>query len=139
MPGGKYDSSKTRVGPIFRALWNRGRDWLPRLLALPTGGCTDVEIKSGDLTLLEGYWEPREKCLKPPVSLLSWLIRNVDSRASTELNSEHRLCSQAGDSEKIEQALHLLRTKVASRAWYIFEGLTCPDVYLVACEALVIA
>jgi hypothetical protein len=34
MPGGKYDSSKTRVKPVFDALRTSGRDWLPQLLAL---------------------------------------------------------------------------------------------------------
>ena len=79
MPGGKYDSSKTRVGPVFDRLWSRGRDWLPDLLALPTGGCPEAKIGAEDLTLLEHqhHWEPSEKCLNPPVSLLSWLIRNA--------------------------------------------------------------
>ena len=50
MPGGKYDSSKTRVRPVFDALWKSGRDWLPQLLALPTGGCAGAAVAAGDLT-----------------------------------------------------------------------------------------
>jgi len=140
MPGGKYDSSKTRVQPVFDQLWARGRDWLPELLALPTGGCPDATIKSGDLSIIERYWEPNEKCLNPPVSLLSWLIRNVGSLSSTPLDNsrESRRHLASGDPETIEQALHLLRTEGATRAWYIFEGPTCPDVYLVAYDALVV-
>jgi hypothetical protein len=140
MPGGKYDSSKTRVKPIFDALWSRGCDWLPQLLALPTGGCPEAEIKPGDLTLVEGHWEPREKCLNPPVSLLSWLIRNVGSLASSSKASDNELRQRLllGDPETVERALRLLRTEGASRAWYIFEGPTCPDVYLVAPDALVV-
>jgi hypothetical protein len=138
MPGGSYDSSKTRVKPVFDALRNSGRDWLPQLLALPTGGCTDAKIKSGDLTLIDGHWEPREKCLLPPVSLLSWLIRNVNSLASKTLDDEFRQRLALGDPETIERALRLLRTDGAPRAWYIFEGPTCPDVYLVTRDALVV-
>jgi hypothetical protein len=138
MPGGKYDSSKTRVRPVFDALWASGRDWLPQLLALPMDGCEDAEIKLGDLTITDGHWEPHEKCLNPPVSLLSWLIRNVDSLASTASDNEFRHRLAVGDPETIEHALHLLRTEGGSRAWYIFEGPTCPDVYLVARDALVI-
>jgi hypothetical protein len=138
MPGGKHDSSKTRVRPVFDALWTNGRDWLPQLLALPTGGCEDAQIKSGDLTLIHGHWEPHEKCLNPPVSLLSWLIRNVDLPASTASDNESRQRLAIGDPETIEHALRLLRTDGASRAWYIFEGPTCPDVYLVARDALVV-
>jgi len=138
MPGGKYDSSRTRVKPVFDALWTRGRDWLPQLLALPTGGCADAEIKSGDLTLIEGHWEPHEKCLDPPIALLSWLVRNVNSLASKALDNEFRRRLAVGDPETIEHALRLLRTKGVSRGWYIFEGPTCPDVLLVARDALVV-
>jgi hypothetical protein len=138
MPGGKYDSSKTRVRPVFDALWASGRDWLPQLLELPTGGCKDAEVASGDLTITDGRWEPQEKCLNPPVSLLSWLIRNVDSLVSTALDNELRRLLSVGDPKTIQDALHLLRTEDASRAWYIFEGPTCPDVYLVARDALVV-
>lgn len=132
MAGGKYDSSKTRVRPVFDALWSTGRDWLPQLLALPTGGCVNAEIKAGDLTLIEKYWEPHEKCLKPPVSLLSWLVRNVNSLARKELGSALRQKLAVGDPETVEFALRLLRTENATQDWYIFEGPTCPDAYLVA-------
>jgi hypothetical protein len=138
MPGGKYDSSKTRVRPVFDALWATGRDWLPQMLALPIGGCASAETKTGDWTLIEGHWEPHEKCLNPPVSLLSWLIRNVDSLASNALDSESRRHLATGDPETVDHALRLLRTENASRGWYIFEGPTCPDVYLIARDALVI-
>ena len=138
MPGGKFDSSKTRVRPVFDALWARGRDWLPQLLALPTGGCADAEIKSGDLTLIRGHWQPDEMCLDPPVSLLSWLIRNVISRSAKAFDNELRQRLADGDPNTIKHALRLLRTEPAQRAWYIFEGPTCPDVYIEARDALVV-
>ena len=138
MPGGKYDSSKTRVKPVFDILRARGTAWLPQLIALPTGGWADDKAKSGDLTLADGYWEPHEKCLNPPVSLLSWLIRNVNSLAPKTLDDEFRQRLAIGDPETVERALRFLRTEGASRAWYIFEGPTCPDVYLVARDALVV-
>src|SRR3954465_11893827 len=82
MPGGERDSSKTRVRPVFDLLSARTDDWIPELLALPSGGCDGAEIRPSDLRMLEGYWEPREKCLDPPVSLLSWLIRNAPTLAT---------------------------------------------------------
>ena len=140
MPRGRYDSSKTRVKPVFDALQASGPDWLPQLLALPTGGCADAKIKAGDLTLIDGHWEPHEKCLNPPVSLLSWLIRNAGSLASSSKASDNEFRQRLflGDPETVERALHLLRMQRTSRAWYIFEGPTCPDVYLVAHDALVV-
>jgi|HubBroStandDraft_6_1064221.scaffolds.fasta_scaffold00797_11 hypothetical protein len=139
MPGGKYDSSKTRVRPVFDALWNRGRNWVPQLLKLPTGGCANAEVASSDLTIIKRYWEPHEKCLNPPVSLLSWLIRNVKSLSPRGLEGARQRLPE-GDPETIEDALHRLRTDGDSkpRAWYIFEGQTQPDVYLVAHDALVV-
>jgi hypothetical protein len=138
VPGGNRDSSKTRVQPVFDALWSKGRDWLPQLLSLPNVCGKHSAIQSGNLTLLEGYWEPHEKCLKPPVSLLSWLIRNPDRLVKNDFNSEHRKRLANGDPETVDSALTLLRSEDVSRAWYIFEGPTCPDAYLVAGDALVV-
>lgn len=138
MPGRLFDSSKTRVGPVFDVLWSNGRDWLPQLLALPKVGSKDHTKRGGDLTLLEGHWEPHEKSLKPPVSLLSWLIRHPDRLARNDPNNEQRRQLADGDPGAVDCALRLLRTENASRAWYIFEGPTCPDAYLVARDALVV-
>jgi hypothetical protein len=138
MPGGKFDSSKTRVRPVFDALWKGGRDWLPQLLALPAGGCPGGAVVAGDLALVDGHWEPKEKCLKPPVSLLSWLIRNIRLRDGMSFENDLRQPLAEGDPGTIAESLHLLRTVDSSRGWYVFEGPTCPDVYLVARDAPVV-
>jgi hypothetical protein len=138
MPGGKYDSSKTRVRPVFDALWKSGRDWLPELLTLPAGGCQSAVVAGGDLTIVRGYWEPKEKCLNPPVSLLAWLVRNVKVREGAPIDTELRRRLADRDPDTIEKALRLLRTGGASRGWHILEGPTCPDVFLVAHDALVV-
>lgn len=111
---------------------------MPKLLALPSKGCPDAAVPVGDLTLLEGYWEPNEKCLNPPVALLSWLIRNGASLRSAPFGSKLRERLVTGDPESVNEALRLLRTETRGRAWYIFEGPTCPDAYLVARDALVV-
>jgi hypothetical protein len=137
MPGGRYDSSKTRVRPVFDTLWDVGRDWLPSLLELPSHGCPDSAVLAGDLTLVSGYWEPNEKCLSPPISLLAWLVRNA-GKLATEPTGDRRARLAAGDPDVVDEALRLLRTSNESRAWYIFEGPTCPDVLLTATDALVV-
>jgi len=126
------------VRPVFEALWKRGRNWLPELLVLPSGGCPDAKISPGDLTLLEGHWDANERCLNPPVSLLSWLIRNVGALRSRTLDSESRQRLADGDPAAVDEALRLLRTEGAARAWYVFEGPTCPDAYLLARDAIVV-
>ena len=137
--GGKYDSSKTRVRPVFDRLWARGRDWLPTLLSLPEFGCGRVlEGNVLDLTLQEGFWEPSEKCLNPPVALLSYLIRHPKLLAQKGSDIELRRKLLQGDPNTVQLALGLLRTEAARRSWYIFEGPTYPDVYLVSHDALVV-
>lgn len=139
MPGGKHDSSKTRVRPVFDQLWARGRDWLPELLDLPAGGCSEARISGGDLTLLERFWEPREKQLAPPLSLLSWMIRNGSAlRESGQPVDSKRQRLMQGDPDTIEEALRLLRTDRGPKGWHLFEGPTSPDVFLVSRDALVV-
>jgi len=139
MPGGQHDSSKTRVKPVFDALWSRGRTWLPELLTLPQCDSPGAREDTGaDLVLREGYWEPNEKGLDPPVSLLSWLIRNLPGTGRTIDGDDNRRKLLEGDPETVSTALRLLRSEYAPRAWYVFEGQTYPDVFLVAQDALVV-
>jgi len=133
-------SSKTRVKPVFDALWKHGRGWLPALLALPQFGAPGARVGTDtDLALLEGYWGPGEKGLDPPVSLLSWLIRNLWTRnQSATAKDQRRKLLLDGDPETIRDALRLLRAEHRPRAWYVFEGHTYPDVFLVAKDAIVV-
>jgi hypothetical protein len=138
MPGGTHDSSKTRVRPVFDALVKRPDNWIADLLSLPTGGHRDAIKDSTDLSFVEGWWEPREKSLDPPVSLLSWLIRNGQSLSSQHVTDPARRALMEGDAATVEDALKALRTSRDSRGWYIFEGPTCPDVFLRTPAALVV-
>lgn len=139
MARGQRDSSKTRVRPVFDALWNMSRTWLPDLLMLPRLGVASGGIKvTGDLTLVEGHWEPNEQGLDPPVSLLSWLIRNLWTLGKSPGVETDRAGVLSGDFAAIANALRRLRSEHASRAWWIFEGVTYPDVLLIAPDALVV-
>lgn len=139
MPGGKRDSSKTRVQPVFDRLWEKGRDWLPDLLALPKFGASNGHLSlNSNLTLLEKYWQPTEKGLDPPVSLLSWLVRNLWTLPHSTGENGERAKLLKGDHEAIAEALNLLRSGPQEKAWHIFEGRTYPDVFLVAEDALVV-
>ena len=57
MPGGIYDSSKTRVAPVFNALRDGAGDWVRRLISLTEGSAQAHEPSSADLTFLGGAWD----------------------------------------------------------------------------------
>ncbi len=88
--------------------------------------------------MLEGHWAPHEKALSPPVSLLSWLIRNPQLLSKAQVKSQDRRQLFGGDPEKVAEALRLLRSANDVRGWYVFEGPTCPDVFLVTPDALIV-
>jgi hypothetical protein len=132
------NSSKTRVRPVFDTLAKRSDDWIEGLLSLPSGGHHDAIRRTDDLTYVEGYWEPREKSLDPPVSLLSWLIRNGQALTSQAVTYESRRLLIDGDGDTVELALAALRSSNEPRGWYIFEGPTCPDVFLRTTSALIV-
>jgi hypothetical protein len=139
MPGGKFDSSKTRVAPVFDALKASGGDWVRQLLALaehPRGH--QDQPAALDLEFLRGYWGSAELGIPPPVSLLSWLIRNPQALARPDTKGEDRRALLDGDPKVVAKALDLLRAGSASRAWYIFEGPTFPDAVIETPDALVV-
>jgi hypothetical protein len=150
---GLKDSSSTRVNPAFTALIASdptGALWLPRLLTLPQHGHPQATNSSSlDLTIKDQKdiaWtnggDRQEKALAPPVSLLSWLVRNVAAPAklpkASEDTQEFRRKLLLRDSATVAQALHLLRSSASSTGWYIFEGLTYPDVYIETPDALIV-
>jgi hypothetical protein len=138
MPGGIYDSSKTRVAPVFSALRECGADWLPALLALAVGNSAVTRQSGDDLSFLRGYWGEAELAVPPPVSLLSWMIRNPCSLKRATATNPDRLKLLAGDAETTERALDLLRSDAAHRAWYIFEGPTVPDAWIETPDTLIV-
>jgi hypothetical protein len=139
------DSSRTRVGPVFDELLKQGdsQQWIARLLdlgALRTGARGPWYAKN--LALLEKHWAPDERCLHPPVALLSWLIRNLNPPAGSvdgvDAVSEKRKKLVARDPETVNEALRLLRTAGMAKSWHVLEGPTCPDVLLLTQGAIIV-
>jgi hypothetical protein len=138
MAGGKYDSSKTRVVPVFEMLAQRSDEWPRRLLELAQYGSPDAEIPADlDLSFRKGEWGECEHALAPPVSLLEWLVQHPETWAS-EPDTEQRRRLHAGDAQMLEQALDALRAPHGSRGWFIFEGLTYPDAYIETPDATIV-
>jgi hypothetical protein len=145
---GIYDSSRTRVVPVFDALMDRdpsGRTWLVPLLHLGSRSVGRLEAVT-PTALRAGHprwWGKNERRLDPPKLLLRWLVGNACAPASDALwggpaTRAKRKRLVARDAVTIEQALHLLETSAASRRWYVLEGQSQPDACLETDALLVV-
>jgi len=143
---GKFDSSKTRVQPVFDQLYDRdstGRTWLPRLLRL-TSCANKVSLPlECDFTIRESRWGDREKKLEPPVALLSWLIRHPEMLAQREAARDPAMPPQRrelldGSESRMMEALELLRNNPRGERWHVFEGETQPDVFIATPSLVVV-
>jgi hypothetical protein len=79
---GKYDSSLTRVQPVFTTLLNRdpsGESWLPILFDLASQSTTHVKASLGHIGKIipneGGYFEIP---VPPSGQFLTWLVKNPD-------------------------------------------------------------
>jgi hypothetical protein len=92
--------------------------------------------------VVDSYYAPNERGLKPPVSLLAWLVRNFDSSADMSGLSEQTRAERqrlaAKDPEAIDRALALLHEGKTDQGWHVLQGRTYPDVLLVTREALIV-
>jgi hypothetical protein len=113
MPGGEFDSSKTRVTPFFDHLLERdpkGSDWLGPLLSLPEQGSDRAAVPASLGGLHDHAWGEDERALDPPTSLLRWLVSNLkcpSSMKQEKIRSERRELID-GDPERIAGGLQLL-------------------------------
>jgi hypothetical protein len=140
MPGGRHDSSKTRVAPVFNQLCARQDQWIRTLLSLMQFNPErSSSIPALDYSFRIGGWGDAERTLDPPLALLSWLIRNLDRKKAAEDPHLQRQLLGKRDWKTTCEALRALRSSSATRApWYVLEGPTHPDVYLETPDALVV-
>ena len=138
MPGGKHDSSKTRVAPVFDQLASRRDDWVRALLSLAQHGSVADVPPDMDLRFVRGFWGPHERGLAPPVSLLSWLIRNLTPPVGPATINAERKRLLNHDPETVERALCFLKSQNADRGWWMFEGATYPDALIETPAALLV-
>ena len=137
---GRYDSSRTRVAPVFDALMDRddtGGSWLPALLR--SASHADRAPLPEDVGPLlpnhPRWWGKRERRLNPPLSLLEHLVRNVDEAAVQRSRGREAVRVKRGllakkDAETIAEALDLLHRGRTTRGWHVLEGRSAPDAFL---------
>jgi hypothetical protein len=133
------------VGPVFNALVGlaaKQPNWVEGLLTLAARDVARTRPWAHqDLSMLEGHWTPKELGLRPPVALLSWLVRNLDpakSPTGTGETAEKRRALAARDPAIISEALGLLRSGGSGPGWHVLEGPTYPDVTLITRDAIVV-
>lgn len=142
---GHYDSSRTRVVPVFSRLYcidPTGRSWLQSLVDLPSRAGR-VEASVGSSPLRDALWWPREKRLMPPTSLLGWLIENVKGPTTNDAWGDGKVRRKRealirGDRTVIAEALKRLEKVRGERDWAILEGPSQPDVFLETDEVVVV-
>jgi hypothetical protein len=144
---GIYDSSRTRVAPVFsrlQCLDPSGRQWLQNLLELANSRQLP-RPQAGESRLRVAKWWPREAKLAASPDLLKWLLENAEEPAnpaawgrSPEVMANRRRVVDR-DAPTLAEALKNLRERrSSSRAWYVLEGPTQPDVFLDTAEAVVV-
>lgn len=137
--GGQFDSSKTRVAPVFSAL----QSWPTRLLGLAEEGAPDAnQFQSLDLRPTVVDFGANERRLPAPRALLEWLIRNVSPReldpTLSDLARTKREALFRREPATMEEALRLIAAGQVTRGWHVFEGPTAPDAYVETPDAIIV-
>ncbi len=134
---GKNNSTLTRVTPVFDQIRDAisTPEGVRRLLSLPTGHRSAPPPETDDIGEVKcACWGKDEKALRPPVSLLSWLIRNLPEPqggiCGDGETARLRKKLLERDPETIQKALNLLRSENRDTAWYVLEGPSYPDVFI---------
>jgi len=145
---GKYNSSETRVRPIFDKLLAQdptGQQWLTKLLKMGSrAGQMTVPSDVGCLVEEKRY----EFSVNPPKSFLEWLLvhRNELQMPADRFWKEWSPDTQQkrekfmdGDEEVLTEALDSLHSckKMPDRTWWRLEGVTKVDCALITATTVV--
>ena len=137
---GKYNSTKTRVVPVFDHLLNldcTGALWLERLIRLSTR--SDAATMPQDIGVLIQdrlpSWGKNEGSLKPPLGLLEWLVRNISKEQVAKSGDKcetlkKRKALADRDPDILREGLDQLRAGKRGRMWFVLEGESHPDAFL---------
>jgi hypothetical protein len=144
---GIYDSSRTRVAPVFgrlQCLDPSGRLWLQGLLDLANTRKLS-RPEAGTSRLRVAKWWPREAKLAAPPGLLRWLLENAQEprdaaawgRRPEVMANRRRVVDR--DADTLAGALQSLQERRPSaRAWYVLEGPSQPDVFLDTADSVIV-
>lgn len=146
---GAYNSSKTRVAPVFSKITSHPT-WLRRLLSLAIEGHLEypgVPADCGSISKVCYDSADRLKKEEPLDSLLGLLesmIREFPQEMKPSIKGDSETAQKRRrlaekDEDTINEGLQALEeSKYARKAWYVLEGPTFPDVYIETDELLVV-
>ncbi|MFZ0825664.1 MAG: hypothetical protein WAM87_18540 [Terriglobales bacterium] len=155
---GKFNSSATRVAPVFQTLIDRdksGKTWLPSLLNLfPNHRAFTPELLAEPGEITTSQFGKNELCLNPPLRFLRWMVGNPhklnwprhEIRNKHILDMRERLMLRGlyeGATEVRKQAIESARAEMELaigapaiggggwlRRWWVLEGRTHVDCYI---------
>lgn len=140
---GKYDSSLTRVQPVFNALYEKdptGISWVKSFLRL--GSRTDRSITPDAIQLNQPPLF--ELSADPPKSFLKWLVSNPAQLTFPNYNCspqtrEKREALIAADSTVLSEAIQSINIckKIPAKTWWRLEGVSKVDCALLANDTVV--
>lgn len=145
---GKFNSSVTRVAPVFGRLHTddpTGVTWLPTLLDAVRGGRA-ASASPGDLRLVNGHeptWGEHELSLPAPLALLEHLVLTITPEQVAASGDEgdvlaNRRKLSERDAETIGMAQKQLRAGARGRQWCVLEGASRPDATLEMPDAVLV-
>lgn len=146
----QFDSSVTRVAPVFSILEQRTDAWVAKVLDLSARGLNAEhrpwiaeDMSPTRVDFADKARGRRERGLHPPNSLLAWLIENVKNPDGQSLSTDPEVAQRRQrildrDPATMAEALRALDQKGQASAWSRFEGPTYPDVVIETPDALVI-
>jgi hypothetical protein len=137
---GIFDSSRTRVQPVFEELLAlEDPTWIRGLLQLPERrGASTTRLVGTEL--IHAAFDER---LPAPLAALTWLVRNPArltipssaARTASETQAKRRSLL-AGDQAARDEALALLQRR--RRGWHVLEGPSSPDLVLETEDAIIV-
>jgi hypothetical protein len=144
---GKFNSSATRVAPIFDRLFAAdpsGSTWIPGLLKLGSRPAQGFVALSPPL--VAGHcqtWGSAELRLPAPLGLLEHLVHNVTVEQVAESGDEGYVRTQREalarkEPATVAEALEALRSGRRGRKWYVLEGDSKPDATLEMEDAVLV-
>jgi hypothetical protein len=145
---GTYNSSKTRVVPVFDQLFAEdpsGAAWLDGLMRT---GSRAVEVSLAEIRphLVDGHpptWGRAELALPAPLPLLEHLVQTIALQQVAKSRDkgstrEKREALARRDPSTIAEALQALRRGSRGRNWYVLEGASKPDATLIMDDAVLV-